>query len=60
MMFFERISSDPPQTPFAPQWDYSLGDILVKDIDLDVLSKTCLEKEKEIKKLPLSRSDGYT
>lgn len=66
MMFFERIHSDPPESPFAPQWDYSLGHRLVRDIDLDVLSKTCLQKEKEIKKLPLTRqpngkyTDGYT
>ena len=57
-MNFVRMASDPPQTPYAPQWDYSFGTTIFKDIDLEVLSKTCLEKEREIKKLPVAYVNG--
>ena len=58
-MNFEMMRSSPPQTPYAPIWDYSLGVSLCKDINLSKLSKTCLQKEREILKLPYY-TDGYT
>ena len=61
-----RFVSAPPQTPYAPQWDFRIGTSLCSDVDINSLSKFLLKKEKEIKKLPASRgingklSDGYT
>ena len=57
-MNFKRISSAPPLTPYAPQWDYTLGTRIFKNINLNVLAKTCLEKEREIKKLPVAYVNG--
>ena len=51
-MRIERFTNRPPETPYAPSWDFSIGDTFIP-LDLDQLAKTCLEKEKEIKKLPL-------
>jgi len=56
-MNFKRITSDPPLTPYAPQWDYALGIKTFTNINLDVLAQTCLEREKEIKKLPVMYGD---
>jgi len=64
-MRFHRITNQPIKTPYAPTWDYTLGTTFFP-INLEKLSKTCLEKEKEIKRLPTSKdwkgnfTDGYT
>ena len=65
-MRVEFYKSHPSQTPYAPSWDFSLGHSAVP-LDCYALAKTCLEKEKEIKKLPESKipgtqtlTDGYT
>ena len=68
-MKIERFVNAPPQTPYAPTWDYAIARDLLP-IDVRRLAKTCLEKEKEIKKLPVSKYkdangkeqvfDGYT
>ena len=42
-----RFVSEPPETPFAPVWDYTLAQTKV-DIDLDSLAEYILIKEKEI------------
>ena len=56
-MKFKRITSDSPLTPYAPQWDYTFGTTVFKNINLNILAQTCLEKEKEIKKLPVMYGD---
>ena len=65
-MRIQRCVSEPPLTPYAPSWDFSLGRSFLP-INIDALSRTCLDKEKEIKRLPLSYYtdrkipfDGYT
>ena len=44
-----RYVSEPPITPFAPAWDFTLANAQT-DIDLDALKDLILEKEIEIKK----------
>ena len=68
-MKIERFVSPPPITPYAPTWDFAISEGLLP-INVEKLAKTCLEKEKEIKKLPVTRVkdgkgkevvfDGYT
>ena len=60
-MKFKRFVSQPPVSPYAPQWDFRVGNSMCEDIDTNSLSKFLLSKEKEIKKLPIvSDFDGYT
>ena len=60
-MKFKRFVSQPPVSPYAPQWDFRVGNSMCEDIDTNSLSKFLLSKEKEIKKLPIeSNFDGYT
>ena len=59
-----RYVSRDPKTSYAPTWDFSIESITLP-VNVEKLSKTCLEKEKGIKKLPLSYYnskvfDGYT
>ena len=51
MKIFNNIS-DSPKTPYAPKWNFSIGSEILP-INLEKLSKTCLEKEKEILKTPV-------
>lgn len=61
-----RVSSAQPQTPFAPVWDYTIALSTCNDIDCASLSKLFLDKEREVKNLPVSIdnngkfTDGYT
>ena len=65
-MKFNRFISDDSQTPYAPTWDFCIGSSNLHCLNCNALSRTCLDKEKEIKKLPLvelkdgSIFDGYT
>ena len=66
-MKFRRFVSNPPISPYAPEWDFRVGTSMCKDVDVNSLSKFLLSKEKEVKKLPTSvgfdgkrLSDGYT
>ena len=60
-MKFKRFVSQPPVSPYAPQWDFRVGNSMCENIDTNSLSKFLLNKEKEIKKLPIvSDFDGYT
>ena len=43
-----HFSSDPPQSPFAPQWDYVIAEKETK-VDVEELAKLILSKEEEIK-----------
>ena len=64
-MKLQNLKSLKPQTDYAPTWNFSLGSEELP-INVENLSKTCLEKEREIKKLPLARkndgkyTDGFT
>jgi hypothetical protein len=43
------FKSEPRQTFFAPEWDYSFYEFFLKDIDLTYVAKIILEKENKIK-----------
>tara|TARA_B100000035_G_scaffold178204_1_gene151959 strand:- start:77 stop:745 length:669 start_codon:yes stop_codon:yes gene_type:complete len=43
-------------TPYAPSWDFAIGKNKI-DLDYEKLAKTALEKEPEIKKLPVQYYD---
>ena len=43
-----HFSSDPPQSPFAPQWNYFIAERETK-VDVEELAKLILSKEEEIK-----------
>ena len=61
-MKFERFVSDPPVSPYAPQWDFRVGNSMCEDIDTNSLSKFLLSKESEVKKIPVQHydlNDGY-
>ena len=65
-MHIEHYHNDPPQTPYTPLWDYYLG-FTELPLRVDKLALICLEKEKEILKLPARYHangkeviDGYT
>ena len=51
-MEIDRYVSSKPLTPYAPSWDFSIGKCVLP-INLELLSKTCLEKEQEILDLPI-------
>ena len=62
-MKFKRFVSDPPVSPYAPQWDFRVGNSMCEDIDTNSLSKFLLSKESESKKNSnriMIRFDGYT
>ena len=65
-MKFKRFCSEPPVSPYAPEWDFRVGSSLCEDIDTNSLSRFLLSKEKQVKKLPTSYDkdnhviDGYT
>ena len=64
-MKFKRFYSLPPDSPYAPEWDFRVGTSFCEDIDSCSLSEFLLSKEKQVKKLPTSvrdgaESDGYT
>ena len=54
-----RFVSEPPETPFAPFWDYSIA---VKPIIINTenIAKIVLEKEKEIIEKYSGDDDGNT
>ena len=59
------FKSKPPLTPFAPQWDYSLGyENISNFIDCSKIANIILSKEKNIiRKFPVIKRpsiDGYT
>jgi len=56
------FQNSPPQTPFAPTWQYAIYEGTLTKINFKTLAKFILKKEKEIlsgKNIPLS-NDGYT
>ena len=65
-MIFNQFKSPPPETPYAPFWDFTVGSSFCGDINLNSLVQTILEKEEEIKSIPVIKDeygdfiDGYT
>ncbi len=55
-MKFYRFKSEEPHSPYAPSWDFNIGHSHIGIIDVKELSKTILDKEKDIKKLPLTNT----
>ena len=60
-----RFLSKPKVSPFAPEWNYSIGESIINNIDFNKIKKLAYEKEKEILELPNTirnnkLSDGYT
>jgi hypothetical protein len=59
-----KFISNPPQTPFAPTWEYTMAEELINGINWDEIKRITLEKEKYIlQNFPPSNKesiDGYT
>ena len=60
-----RFKSNPPETPFAPEWDYRIVEGEIKNIDFKYIAKYLKNKEKEILKLKVTKKEnsiksGYT
>ena len=61
-----NFKSEPKVSPFAPEWNYYIGECFIKDIDYKEFSLYLLKKEKQILSLPstnknnISNGDGYT
>jgi len=56
---FIPFRNQQPLTPFAPQWQYAIGEKFV-DIDVDQLKDLVLEKEPEILSIKGDLNDGST
>ena len=52
------MKSEPKQTIFAPEYDYTIFEMLNKDVNYEDLAKLILSKEKEIVSLPVT-GDAY-
>ena len=65
-MEFVSFTSDPPRSPYAPTYDYTLGFSCNDNINFKKLSQLCLDKEKILLKIPPEFDkngkciDGYT
>lgn len=57
-MKFDTFHSFPPQTPYAPTWNFSVGVSFCDDIDNISLSKFLLERENTVKKLKSNYVNG--
>ena len=57
-MKIDHSRSKDPLTPYAPTWDFKIGYSTIP-LRIDRLVATCLEKEKEILKLPPSLDQYY-
>lgn len=58
-----NFKSNTKVSPFAPEWNYFLGETYADNVDFKSLKDFLLEKEKYIKNLPIvkkSSVDGYT
>ena len=61
-----NFKSSPKDNPFAPEWNYVIGEDYIKNINFNALSKFLLLKEKEILKYDSAKdnngnvSDGFT
>lgn len=65
-MDLTRVTSNPPLSPFAPVWDFCIGNDHVDGIDLDALKRTILSNERKVKSIKPSYTengkliDGHT
>ena len=58
-----NFKSEPPITPFSPQWDFKLAETMIEDVDFVKLSDFILELEQQLKQqydFGETFSDGYT
>ena len=61
-----NFKSLPKDNPFAPEWNYVIGEDFLHNINFNSLSKFLLSKEKEILKYESAKddsgnvSDGFT
>ena len=58
MLSFKHFLSAPKETPYAPSWDCKIGTTLCSNINTSSLSTILLERENEIKKLPVDVYGG--
>ena len=54
-----KMKSDPKKTFFAPEYDYTIFEMVNKEVNFEELAKFILSKEKEIVSLPVT-GDAYT
>ena len=54
-----KMKSDPKRTFFAPEYDYTIFEMVNKEVNFEELAKFLLNKEKEIISLPVT-NDAYT
>ena len=54
-----KMKSDPKRTFFAPEYDYTIFEMVNKEVNFEELAKFILSKEKEIVSLPVT-GDAYT
>lgn len=59
-MQFILFKSEPRKTPFAPEWEYTLAEQVLKKVNFKSLSRYLLKKEKQIIKSTSVINDGYT
>jgi len=58
---FFIFKNEPPLSPFAPRYEYVLGETFLENIDFEKISKFIIKKEKEIiKKYPVSNKSEKT
>ena len=55
-----RFKSNPPQTIFAPQWEYFIAETILSNIDFQNIAKFILKMEDKILKKFKPSIDGYT
>jgi len=59
------FKSENRKTPFAPEWNYIIGESKIENVNFEKVTKLILDKKKEILKLPFEVKnnkvlDGYT
>ena len=55
-----RFKSEDRETPFAPNWDYSIIEGEIDDVDFNYIARYLLNKKNEILKIKPSKGDGFT
>ena len=55
-----RWKSEVKQTPFAPEWDYTIIEGEIDDVNFDYISNYLLEKKDDILKIEPTSGDGFT
>jgi hypothetical protein len=55
-----KFCSEPPVSPFAPQWEYFMAETYITGIDWDHVAGLILQKEKQLIQTYPPIGDGYT